>query len=176
MKQHRIEAAEAARAAYHDWQRDPDGYTGQRATRLMVVLDRLPPPYEEFLAEGARRASADALAVAEASAPTLWSLMGERRSETSDPDVLAIIDGFVQVASWLKDGFTGWTAGIATAWAGSSERWKQVREASELGGKLDAFVEFARATTPSFTESIYTREGATQAYVAFLKKTGLPAE
>ncbi len=82
-----------------------------------------------------------------------------------------MLDGVVMALSLLKDGFSGWTTAAATAYNIASTRWKQVQQAQELPGKLQGFVSFAKATTPSLTESLYTEEGAKQAYVALVETT-----
>jgi hypothetical protein len=86
-------------------------------------------------------------------------------------DTLAIIDGVVMTLSMLKDGFTGWTTGAGTAYAIASARWKQVQEAEGRPGELDAFLKFAKATTPSLTQSLYTEDGTKQAYVILVETT-----
>ena len=94
-----------------------------------------------------------------------------QQSAGGDTDVQAIIDGVVTTLSLLKDGFTGWTTVAGTAYSIGSARWKQVQEAEGRPGELDAFLKFAKDTTPSLTESLYTEDGAKQAYVTLVETT-----
>jgi hypothetical protein len=46
-----------------------------------------------------------------------------------------------------------------------------VQEAEDLPGKLDGFVSFAKGTTPSLTEGLYTEGAAQQAYITMIETT-----
>ena len=89
-----------------------------------------------------------------------------------------VLDGFATTASILASMFPGGipmgldpvtAAGIGYSLA--STRWRQVQEAEDLPGKLAGFLSFAKATTPSLTESLYTQGAAQQAYVALVETT-----
>ena len=175
MKQKRIDAARGAQQAYADWQR---GTAGPRPSRTDVLLgyDKDPPSYEALLASGFERVSGPGTAAANQSWRKALQRLEAARVELQssaggDVDAKAIIDGVVTTLSLLKDGFTGWTTVAGTAYSIASSRWEQVQEAEGLPGKLDGFLSFARATTPSLTESLYTEEGAKQAYVALIETT-----
>ncbi|HEX6143129.1 MAG TPA: LamG-like jellyroll fold domain-containing protein [Geminicoccaceae bacterium] len=175
MKQKRIDAARGAQQAYADWQR---GTAGPRPSRTDVLLgfDKDPPSYEALLASGFERVSGLGTAAANQSWRKALQRLEAARVELQsaaggDVDAKAIIDGVVTTLSLLKDGFTGWTTVAGTAYSIASSRWEQVQEAEGLPGKLDGFLSFARATTPSLTESLYTEEGAKQAYVALIETT-----
>jgi hypothetical protein len=176
MKVKRIQAAEGAQQAYADWQ---SGATAPRASRIDVMLgnDKInAPPYEALLASGFERVSGPGTAAANQSWPMVMKRLEAAQVElqktaAGDIDALAIMDGVAQTLSMLRDGFTGWTAGAATAYSIASARWKQIQAAQDLPGKLAGFLAFAKATTPSLTESLYTEDGAKQAYVALIETT-----
>jgi Concanavalin A-like lectin/glucanases superfamily len=176
MKEKRIQAATGAQQAYADWQR---GTSAPRTSRIEVMFgdDKLSAPsYEVLLASGFERVSGPATAAANQSWPKVMKRLEAAKIELQQTpggstDTQAIIDGVVLTLSLLKDGFTGWTTVAATAYSIASTRWEQVQEAEGLPGKLEAFLSFARATTPSLTESLYTEEGAKQAYVALIETT-----
>jgi hypothetical protein len=176
MKLKRIQAAEGAQQAYADWQR---GTTGPRASRIDVMLgnDKVnPPSLELLLASGFERVSDPGTEAANKSWPTVMKRLQAAQVELQttvggDTDVQAILDGIVTTLSLLKDGFTGWTTVAGTAYSIGSARWKQVQEAEGRPGELDGFLKFAKTTTPSLTESLYTQEGAKQAYVALIETT-----
>jgi hypothetical protein len=176
MKEKRIEAAEGAQQAYADWQR---GATAPRTSRVGVLLgdDKVnTPTYEALLASGFERVSGAGTAAANQSWQKVLKRLEAARIELQttaggNNDAQAIIDGVVQTLSLLKDGFTGWTTVAGTAYSIASTRWKQVQEAEGLPGQLEGFLSFAKATTPSLTESLYTEEGAKQAYVALIETT-----
>ena len=176
MKLKRIQAAEGAEQAYADWQR---GATGPRTARIGVLLgeDKVnPPSYETLLASGFERVSGPGTAAANQSWPKVLKRLEAAKVELQTTagggtDAQAVLDGVVTTLSYLKDGFTGWTTVAGTAYSIASTRWKQVQEAEELPGKLAGFASFAKATTPSLTESLYTEEGAKQAYVALIEST-----
>ena len=81
------------------------------------------------------------------------------------------ISAVVQTLGMLEGGFTVWTAAAGTAYSIASARWRQIQEAQDLPGKLEGFLSFAKATTPSLTESLYTEDGAKFAYVALIETT-----
>jgi Concanavalin A-like lectin/glucanases superfamily len=176
MKLKRIQAAEGAKKAYADWQNNT---AGPRASRFDVMLgnDKVnPPSLDVLLASGFERVSGTGTDAANKSWPIVMKRLQAAQVELQtsgggDVDTQAIIDGVVTTLSLLKDGFTGWTTVAGTAYSIASTRWKQVQEAEELPGKLEGFLSFARATTPSLTESLYTEEGAKQAYVALIETT-----
>jgi hypothetical protein len=176
MKLKRIQAAEGAQQAYADWQR---GVTAPRASRVDVMLgnDKVNTPgYATLLASGFERVSGPGTAAANQSWPKVLTRLEATQVELQsnaggDTDAQAIIDGVVMTLSLLKDGFTGWTTVAGTAYSIASNRWKQVQEAESLPGQLQGFLSFAKATTPSLTESLYTEEGAKQAYVALVETT-----
>jgi hypothetical protein len=176
MKIKRIQAAEGAQQAYADWQR---GTTGPRASRIDVMLgnDKVNPPgFELVLASGFERVSGPGTEAATKSWPIVLKRLQAaqvelQQSAGGDTDAQAILDGVVTTLSLLKDGFTGWTTVAGTAYSIASSRWKQVQEAEALPGKLQGFLGFAKATTPSLTESLYTEDGAKQAYVALIETT-----
>jgi hypothetical protein len=176
MKLKRIQAAEGAKQAYTDWQ---SGTTGPRPSRIDVMLgnDKVnPPSLELLLASGFERVSGPATDAANKSWPSVKKRLQAARVELQtsgggDIDVQAIVDGVAMTLSMLKDGFTGWTTVAGTAYSIGSARWKQVQEAEGRPGELDAFLKFAKATTPSLTESLYTEDGAKQAYVTLVETT-----
>jgi hypothetical protein len=176
MKLKRIQAAEGAKEADADWQ---SGTTGPRASRIDVMLgnDKVNPPnLDALLASGFERVSGPGTDAANKSWPSVMKRLQAAQVELQtsggdEIDTLAIIDGVVMTLSMLKDGFTGWTTGAGTAYAIASARWKQVQEAEGRPGELDAFLKFAKATTPSLTESLYTEDGAKQAYVILVETT-----
>jgi hypothetical protein len=176
MKLKRIQAAEGAKQAYADWQ---SGTTGPRPSRIDVMLgnDKVnPPSLDLLLASGFERASGPATDAANKSWPSVQKRLQAARVELQTSggdqiDTLAIIDGVAMTLSMLKDGFTGWTTVAGTAYSIGSARWKQVQEAEGRPGELDAFLKFAKATTPSLTESLYTEDGAKQAYVVLVETT-----
>jgi hypothetical protein len=171
----RAQAAEGAIRAYEDWRL---GVTAPRTARVGVLLgdDKVNlPSYESLLASGFERVSRPATAAANQSWPKverrLQSASMDLQRRATDDDTKAILDGVVTILSLLKDGFTGWTTVAATGYTIASARWDQVRAAEDLPGRLQGFLAFARATTPSLTESLYTEEGAKQAYVALIETT-----
>lgn len=176
MKLKRIQAAEGARQAYADWQNNA---TGPRASRIDVMLgnDKVNPPgLDVLLASGFERVSGPGTEAANKSWPIVLKRLQSaqlelQQSAGGDTDVQAIIDGVVTTLSLLKDGFTGWTTVAGTAYSIGSARWKQVQEAEGRPGELDAFLKFAKTTTPSLTESLYTEDGAKQAYVTLVETT-----
>jgi hypothetical protein len=134
------------------------------------------PSYEELLASGFEHASGPETAAANQSWPIVMKRLEAAKVELQKApgggtDVLAIIDGVVQTLSMMEGGFTIWTAATATAYSIASTRWRQVQEAQDLPGKLEGFLSFAKATTPSLTESLYTEDGAKFAYVALIETT-----
>jgi hypothetical protein len=176
MKLKRTQAAEGAKQAYADWQ---NNITGPRASRIDVMLgnDKVNPPgLDMLLASGFERVSGPGTEAANKSWPTVMKRLQAAQVELQttaggDTDVQAILDGVVTTLSLLKDGFTDWTVVAATAYTIGSARWKQVQEAEGRPGELDGFLKFAKTTTPSLTESLYTQEGAKQAYVALVETT-----
>jgi hypothetical protein len=174
MKEKRIAAAKGAQQAYADWQ---SGITASRPSRIDVMLgnDKVnTPSYEALLASGFERVSGPGTAAANQSWPKVLQRLQATQVELqttagSDVDAQAILDGVVTTLSLLKDGFTGWTTVAATAYSIASTRWTQVQEAEAMPGKLAGFLAFAKATTPSVTESLYTEEGAKQACVALIE-------
>jgi len=176
MKMKRIQAAEGAKQAYAAWQ---GGTTGPRASRIDVMLgnDKVnPPSLDVLLASGFERVSGPGTDAANKSWPIVMKRLQATRVELQtsgggDVDTQAILDGVVTTLSLLKDGFTGWTTVAGTAYSIGSARWKQVQEAEGRPGELDGFLKFAKATTPSLTESLYTEDGAKQAYVALVETT-----
>jgi hypothetical protein len=176
MKLKRIQAAEGAQRAYADWQ---NNITGPRASRIDVMIgnDKVnPPSLDLLLASGFERASGPGTEVANKSWPIVMKRLKATQVELQtsgggDIDTQAIIDGVVTTLSLLKDGFTGWTTVAGTAYSIGSARWKQVEEAQGRPGELDGFLKFAKTTTPSLTESLYTEDGAKQAYVVLVETT-----
>jgi hypothetical protein len=144
---------------------------------VMLGNDKVnPPSFDLLLASGFERVSGPGTEAANKSWPIVLKRLQAtqlelQKSAGGDTDAQAIIDGVVMTLSLLKDGFTGWTTVAGTAYSIASTRWKQVQEAGELPGKLAGFLSFAKATTPSLTESLYTEEGAKQAYVALIETT-----
>jgi Concanavalin A-like lectin/glucanases superfamily len=179
MKEKRIEAAKGAQQAYADWQRDPQGTTGQRASRFDVMFGNVglsAPSYEALLASGFARVSGPGLEVGQRSWNNVMARLEAAKVElqkeaASSIDVLAIIDAVVSMVSILYEGFGAWTTATGSAYSIASERWKQIQEAEDLPHKLEAFAAFARGTTPSVTESLYLEGAAQQAYVALIEKT-----
>jgi hypothetical protein len=176
MKEKRIQAAEGAQQAYNDWQR---GATAPRTARTGVLLgdDKVnTPSYEALLVSGFERVSGPGTAAADQSWPKVLKRLEAAKVELQTTagggnDVQAILDAVVTTLAILKDGFTGWTTVAGTAYSIASARWEQVQAAQDLPGKLEGFLRFAKATTPSLTESLYTEEGAKQAYVALIETT-----
>jgi hypothetical protein len=183
MKLKRIQAAEGAQQAYADWQ------SGKNAPRTSPVGqlfgdDKVnTPSYEALLASGFERVSGPGIAAANASwqkvLQRLEAAKVELRQEAaSGTDVQAILDGFATTASILASMFPqGVPMGLDPVTAAgigyslASTRWRQVQEAEDLPGKLAGFLSFAKATTPSLTESLYTQGAVQQAYIALVETT-----
>jgi hypothetical protein len=176
MKLKRIQAAEGAKQTYADWQNNT---TGARASRIDVMLgnDKVNPPGLDVLLEsGFERVSGPATDAANKS----WETVRRRlkaaqvelqNTQSGGTDVLAIIDGVVQTLSMMEGGFTIWTAAAGSAYSIASTRWRQIQEAQGRPGELEGFLSFAKATTPSLTENLYTEDGAKFAYVALIETT-----
>jgi hypothetical protein len=171
VKQKRIQAANGAKQAYNVWQ------SGQhpRTSPIGQLLgdDKVnTPSYDTLVAEGFGQVSGtDA---ANKSWPMVLKHLEAaqidlQKNAGNDTDVLTILDGIVEALSILKDGLTGWTSAAATAYQIASARWKQIQAAQDLPGQLDAFVSFAKATTPSLTENLQTEGGAKLTYVALIE-------
>ena len=113
MKEKRIKAAKGAKQAYADWQRDPQGTTGQRASRFDVMFGNVraqsAPSYEALLASEFERVSGPGL---EAGEQPMEQRDGERcrrprwscrRRLAAGLDVLAIIDAVVSMVSIMYE-------------------------------------------------------------------------
>jgi hypothetical protein len=176
LKEKRIQAAEGAKQAYADW---AAGKTAPRASRIEVMLgdDKVnPPSFEALLASGFERVSGPGSAAADKSWPIVKKRLEAAKVELQNipgggTDVLAIIDGVVQTLGMLEGGFTIWTAAAGSAYSIASARWRQIQEAQDLPGKLEGFLSFAKATTPSLTENLYSEDGAKFAYVTLIETT-----
>jgi hypothetical protein len=183
MKEKRIEAAKGAQQAYADWQ---SGKNVPRTSPIGQLFgdDKVnTPSYEALLASGFARVSGPGIAAANASwqkvLQRLEAAQVELRQEAaSGTNVQAILDGFATTASVVASMFPGGipmgldpvtAAGIGYSLA--STRWRQVQEAEDLPGKLAGFLSFAKATTPSLTESLYTQGAVQQAYIALVETT-----
>jgi hypothetical protein len=93
----------------------------------------------------------------------------------ADVEPLTARDGSVRVPDLDREALgerrKAASTGPSTAYGIGSARWKQVQEAEGRPGELDRFLKFAKATTPSLTESLYTEDGAKQAYVVLVETT-----
>lgn len=183
MKLKRIQAAEGAQQAYADWQ---SGKNAPRTSPIGQLFgdDKVnTPSYEALLASGFERVSGPGIVAANASwqkvLQRLEAAKVELRQEAaSGTDVQAILDGFATTASILASMFPkGVPMGldpitaVGIGYSLASTRWTQVQEAEDLPGKLAGFLSFAKATTPSLTESLYTQGAVQQAYVALIETT-----